>query len=1072
MRFGVLGPLEVRTAEGEAVVVPGAKVRALLSDLLIHAGEPVPAHRLIEDLWELDPPRDPAAALQVKVSQLRSALERAAPGARELVVSRPAGYLLDVEPDAVDANRFTNLVTAARAAESPADRAALLGEALSLWRGDAFADFAGAHFAVPAITRLHDLRLTALEDRIEARLALGEHDLVAGELGDLIAAHPLRERLHGLRMRALYQAGRQAEALEAYDRLRARLVEELGLEPGAELARLHQAILRRDPALEAARPVRRPVTNLPEPVTDLIGRAEAIDAVSALLAADRVVTLTGPGGVGKTQLALAAARESANRFPDGTWLVELAGFARSGDRDPDAAIADLVTSALGIRDDAALVLPPAAGHTPPLRRLAEALRHKRLLLVLDNCEHLIAPVARVAEALVRASPGLVVLATSREPLGVTGERLWPVPPLDLPGPADADPARVAESSAVRLFVARAAASAPGFALRADNQRAVAAICRTLDGLPLAIELAATRVRALGVHDLALRLEDRFRVLTAGRRTAPARQRTLRAMMDWSWDLLSAAERAVLSRLAVHADGCTLAAAEHVCAGEPAGDVLEVLAGLVDRSLVVADTTGDTRYRLLETVAAYGRERLQESGEAALIRQRHAGYYAGFAEQAADRLRGHDQRTWLERMDAESANLRAALATAVGQDDAATALRLVNAAAWYWFLRGKHQEAHRWITRALAVPGDAPGGARAEATAWQAAMGFLTGRHTDPMRDSAEVLAKAGDAAALARARWLFGFVGRSGAPDAAAALIDRAGAAFRELGDRWGLAATLWARADQAMLRGDLDAAARDGAEAAALFADLGDRWGQVQTASLLGVLAEIGGDHERSARLHREALRKAEELGLWPVASHELSRLGRLALLGSDHAAAEDLSSRALRLATEHAYEPGINLARGGLGMSARRRGLLDVAEEHLRNVLAWERRINYRVGIAFALAELGFAAEQRGDAEAAWSLHREGLDAARATGDPRAVAIALEGLAGAHVLAGEPDRAACLLGVAAAARESAGAPLPAAERFDVDRITAAARRLLGEAAFAEEFDRGRRIPPSDLPLDQRTTS
>ncbi|MFC0111465.1 BTAD domain-containing putative transcriptional regulator [Kibdelosporangium aridum] len=1034
MRFGVLGPLAVWTDDGTPVTIPGAKVRALLAVLLVHRGEPVTADRLIDDLWGGTPPRNAQAALQVKVSQLRKALDDAQ---REIVVSGPSGYMVRVEPDAVDADRFASLVRAGRPAE-----------ALELWRGPAFADFADEAFAAPAIAQLTELRLSALEDHAEARLDAGRHSGLVGELTRLVEQNPLRERLSGALMRALYRAGRQAEALECYRTLSTRLSDELGVDPSPELSGLYESILRQDTALGAPA---APVSNLTAPVVDLVGRGEALEEISRLLDQSRLVTLIGPGGVGKTQLAL----ESARRRDD-VWLVELAGFARAS-ATPDS-LADMVNSALGIRDDAT----SSGGST---ERLTEALRRKRILLVLDNCEHLIGPVAELTELLLGSVPDLKVLATSREPLSIAGEQLFPVSPLALPDAQN--PADVSESPAVQLFVARTAAVTPGFTLTNDNARAIAAICRRLDGLPLALELAASRVRVLGVHDLALRLEDRFRVLTSGHRTAPARQQTLRAMIDWSWDLLSSTERAVLRRLAVHADGSTLASAEVVCAGGDveAYDVLDLLARLVDRSLVVTNETPQgVRYRMLETVADYCRQRLAEADEETTVRRTHAEYYVEFAEQADNHLRGPDQRLWLQRLDVEGGNLRAALATAIRDNAAELALRLVNALSWYGILRGKYEEAHRSLTTALSLEAEAPVDMRADAQAWQIAFAFMKGSDSTPLEHGLAVLDQYKDPAARARASWLFGYVGRSGTPDAATKMISEALPVFRSLGDQWGLAAGLSTLAELASMRGDLTTAKHNASTAAEIFAETGDRWGQIQVVEILGRLAEIAGDHQTSGQLQHDALQMAQELEIWPLVAQQLARMGRHALLAGDHAGAQEFLERSMRVAMDHSSEAGVNLARGGLAMLARRQGRFEAAEELLRPLLRWERQINYEVGIAFGLTELGFNAAQRGDVTAALSLHREGLTTAWATGDPRAVAHALEGLADARVLTGEHTLAAQLLGAATAARESVGSPLPAAERGDVDRITASLRASLGDDGLAAELMRGRDLDVQHL--------
>ncbi|WP_223167256.1 BTAD domain-containing putative transcriptional regulator [Nonomuraea sp. SYSU D8015] len=982
MRFGVLGPLAV-WVDGRSVQVAEAKVRALLADLLAHDGGPVPVDRLVEDLWGERAGRNPVGTLQARVSQLRRAL-----GDPSSITHGPAGYRLG--PHDSDAARFRALVN--RRSADPVARAAELEQALALWRGPAYADFADAGFARAEAASLEEMRLAALEEQAEVRLELGE----PVELGELVARHPLRERLRASHMRALYRGGRQSEALAAYEELRERLRDELGVDPSPELARLHQAILRQDPAL-ARSPA--PASNLPAPLTDLIGRDAELAEVRALLAASRLVTLTGPGGVGKTRLALAAARDHrpGAMFRDGMWLVELAGAVN---------VAEAVAVVLGIRDDAALALAP---------RVARALAGKRMLLVLDNCEHLVAQAAEVVSRLLQAAPGLRVLATSQEPLRIEGERVWSVPPL-------------APEAAVELFAARA-----GIELDAT----VAEICARLDGLPLALELAATRVRALGVRELADRLDDRFRLLNAGLRDAPARQRTLRAMIDWSWELLGEAERVVLRRLAVHADGCTLEAAEEVCA-EPGVDVLDTLARLVDRSLVVR---AGARYRLLESVAAYCVARLREAGEHDVIKVRHARYYTALAERAD--LRGAGQREWLARLDAERANLRLALA---GPE----ALRLVNALAWYWMLRGRLQEARRALAAALAAhEPDDPAAARA--SVWLAAIELSLGEQVSPVRRDG--LDREGMALAdwlLTNVRWAYG----DRAVHEAAA--NRALAAYEELGDRWGVAAALCLRAKLTVGRADLAAMERDGERGLALFRELGDAWGQIEAMDVLDRAAEIRGDYAKATRLREEGLRLAEELGF--EISFKLASLGRIALLKGDYERADDYHERARRVAVEQSYRSAEENALLGLAMGARRQGRYEEAESYLRPVLDFLRRVRGTPGIALVMAELGFAAEQRGDAETALARQREGHEAARATGDPRAIALSLEGLAGAMSLpeVGCPAEAARLIGRAAAMRRAVSAPLPPGERRDVKRITGRLRAALGDGAFEAAFAAG----------------
>ncbi|KAB8167856.1 AfsR/SARP family transcriptional regulator [Streptomyces sp. 3MP-14] len=1066
MRFLVLGPLTVLASDGRPLDVPEAGVRALLAVLLTEAGRTVSADRLVDELWGDRPPRNPAGALQTRVSRLRRAL--AEPGTGSPVESRHAGYLLRVAPEAVDAHRFATLTAragAAGAAGDPRASAELLREALALWNGEPFAGVGDLPALRSTATRLVEERLTAVEALAEARLELGEHHAVGDELTALAAAHPLRERLRAAQLRALWLAGRQAEALAGYESLRVRLAEELGVDPGPELAALHRAILTQDPGL---RPPPAASARVPEgraaPLTALVGREPAVAAIAQLLDGHRLVTLTGPGGVGKTRLAEEVAERVAGGRPDGVRTVALGGgvdapaaggsvLLGAAPLGPVNPVAERLGAALGARED------DAPGGL--LDALRARLRPLRLLLLLDNCEHLIGPAAATVRELLAAAPGLTVLATSREPLGLPGEAVWTVPPLQ-------------QADAEALFAARAGDSAPGFAVTEANAAAVATICRRLDRLPLALELAAARVRALGVHALAARLDDRFRLLTGGAHGLPPRQRTLRAVVDWSWDLLDADERALLRRLSVFApaDGLDLAAAEAVCGGERAderGEVVGPLIRLVDRSLVTAEDPTDTdgaaaegpRYRLPETVAAYARERLVEAGELADLQARHLVHCTALAERGSAGLRGPEQAAWLLRLDRESGNLRAALDGAVRRRNGDGALRLAVALGWYWFLRGRLSEARRSLGEALAVAGTPAGGTpaggaadeglRSGAALWHAGFAALAGDHA-----TARVGAERGDA----RAVWFLGHaLLRSGADlPRGEALLARALGALGAAGDRWGTAAALTTRAVRSLLRGDLGPA-RDDAEAAhATFLELGDGWGRLNAGYALAALATIAGDLPRAERLHREGLRLAEELGLWAEAADRITGLGRVALLTGDRSAADALHRRSMALAARHGYAAGEVHAEIGLGLAARRAGDLDGAERHLRAALDWHRATDFGPGPALLLAELGFVAELRGEVAEAFDLHRRGLAAARESGDPRAVALALEGLAGAYASGGQPVAAARRLGAAARLREAAGAPLPAAERGDAGRVAAEARAALGAARFAREF---RGCPP-----------
>ncbi|WP_306370727.1 BTAD domain-containing putative transcriptional regulator, partial [Nocardiopsis sp. CC223A] len=953
MHFRLLGPLAVETADGRPVRVPELKVRRLLAVLLTGEGRAVPADRLIDGLWGDAPPARPLPALRAKASQLRRALAEAEPGGRDLVVSVPSGYRIAAGPGDTDAGRFRRLLEQARTAADPRLRSVLLSDALALWRGPALADFADEPFARPVAAHLEEQRLAALEEHAQTRLDLGEHHLLVGDLAALVDEHPLRERARALHMLALYRSGRGPEALAGYAEAAHRLRGELGVDPGAELASLHRRILARDPALlppadPPGTPRRRSAP--PAPVGELIGRADLVGRLREVVRAERLVTLTGPGGIGKSRLALELARDAADAFPGGVWWVEAeAGRPPRPDGASCARIARAVADALELRDPL-----PAGADGDLVHRVADALRPSRALLVLDGCERVLDGVADLVGRLLGEVPGLHVLTTGQEPLGIAGEWLHAVPPLELPAP-DADAATACTAGAVELFVRRAAAAAPGFALTDADVGPVATLCRRLDGVPLALELAATRVRDLGVRGVAERLDDRFRLLTGSPRRTPARQRTLRAAMDWSWDLLTAAERRVLRRLAAHADGCAPAGAAAVCAGAdvPAEEVADVLGRLVSRSLVVmAEEEAGPRYRLLESVALYCGERLAEAGEGEEAAVRHARHYTGLAEHAAPFLYGPEQRTWLRRLDAEAANLRLALDTARRTRADDLFARLVRSLLWYWYLRGRVQECRRALDALLSRPGTLPPGEREHLSVWADGLGALAGAGPDPAVFAGGHLAAPPDPARdpldTARSRWFAATVLFTvGGNGPGAALTEAALAGFGAHGDRWGVAAALAQRARFRLVAGDHTAAARDGERSLALFTELGDGWGRVQAGDALASLAEVRGDHAAAGRHHREGLRVAEELGLWHDVPWKLSGLGRAALAAGDHAAAREHHLRAVRVAREHSDRAGLAYAETGLAMVARREGEPDEAERLLSGL---HRRLRGQGGVLLA--------------------------------------------------------------------------------------------------------------------------
>ncbi|HET9380274.1 MAG TPA: BTAD domain-containing putative transcriptional regulator, partial [Streptomyces sp.] len=635
VRYRILGPTQVHHPDGTPLPVGGPRLRALLTVLALRAGRSVPAGLLVEEVWHADdPPADAPGALQALVGRLRRAL------GSEAVASVDGGYRLTAAPDDVDLHRFERLAADGARALADGDTAgaaALLDDALALWRdGRPLADLPDR---TAEAARLETRRLDALRARHTAALALGRAAQSLPELTALCDHHPLDEPLQALRLRALRDTGRTAEALAAYEDVRRTLAERLGSDPGPRLRALHEELLHHPAGPEPRQPSPVPggrsvPGNLRARLTSFVGRESEIDALRRDLGAARLVTLTGPGGAGKTRLSQEAAEAAArDTAPDGVWLAELAPV------DDPGAVPETVLTAVGARETvlygagAESMRAVADRHDDPVERLAEHCGGRRMLIVLDNCEHVVDAAARLAADLLSRCPRLTVLATSREPLGVPGELVRPVEPLP-------------EPVALRLLAERGAAARPGFRTD-DDPEACSEICARLDGLPLAIELAAARLRMMTSRQIADRLDDRFRLLTSGSRTVLPRQQTLRAVVDWSWDLLDAAERDVLGRLSVFAGGCGLDAAEAVCGP----GALDALGSLVDKSLVVAVPTadGEMRYRLLETVAEYAGERLDETGRRPGTARAHLTYYRELARTTDPLLRGPGQLAAVQRL---------------------------------------------------------------------------------------------------------------------------------------------------------------------------------------------------------------------------------------------------------------------------------------------------------------------------------------------------------------------------------------------------------------------------------------
>jgi predicted ATPase/DNA-binding SARP family transcriptional activator len=718
--FRVLGPVEVVRA-GQPVRLGGRRQRSLLALLLVEPGRAISSDRLIDELWQDSPPRGAEGTLRVYVSRLRSALGENA------LFARPPGYVLDIEAGLVDAWRFEGLYREGRdalargASGLAADR---LRAALALWHGPAFADVRDGGVVADEARRLDELRLVALEERIDAELSLGRHASLVAELERLVAEEPLRERLWRQLVLALYHSERQAEALEAYHRARTLLSESFGLDPSEELRALERAVLRQELAPASSAVERH---NLPAPLTSFVGRKHELDDIAELLRVHRLVTLTGVGGAGKTRLALEAAARQIGAWTGGVWLVDLTTHT-----DPRTT-PSVVAGVLGVRE---------RPDVSPLDGLVDHLRNEELLILLDNCEHLASACGELVHEVLRACPSVRVLATSRIPLGAPGEVDYAVDPL--PTPTDDLPAdEVARYASVRLFLERGRALRRDLAATATDMTTVARICRELDGLPLAIELAAARAKALSVDDIAGRLDDRLRFLRSWSRLAAPRHQTLRATIDWSYELLEPNERELLAALSVFAGGYTLDSVAAICADGDVAQAEELVGRLVESSLVVAGTrSGATRYRLLETIREYAAERVDSQSRRNELHRSHAEHFLEIAQHArTDDPVGKLEA--LETLDRERDNLHAAMRwTLAARSD--LAVPLAAALRQYWLIRGYRRQGLEWLEQALALPTSAPSPPRAVALGGAALLARLLGEFT-----RAEPLAH--DGVALGRA---------------------------------------------------------------------------------------------------------------------------------------------------------------------------------------------------------------------------------------------------------------------------------------------------------------------------------
>ncbi|MEO3803134.1 BTAD domain-containing putative transcriptional regulator [Nonomuraea sp. B1E8] len=1003
----------------------------VLARLALEPGRVVPAETLIDGLWGADPPGEAANALQALVSRLRKALRGV--GGLE---SRAGGYRLVAGGRDVDAHRFEELAGRGRrelAADRPQAASVTLGEALGLWQGAALAELSDVPFAEAAASRLEELRVAAVEDRFEAEVRLGRHEEVLADLEAAGVRHPLRERLAVLRMRALYATGRQSEALAVYEEMRAGLAEQLGVDPSRDLREAHLAVLRG----EFDRPAGRAEPRMPRWLTSFVGRQEELKLVLELAESSRLVTVVGPGGVGKTRLAVQALTRHRTYRSGRLWFVPLVGVDEPG-RLFDAVLGAL--SAAGLRPaERGRDMPPE-----PVDVVAGLLAGGEAVLVLDNCERLVSDVAELAQQLLDRLPYLTILATSRESLAIVGEALCQLGPLEVPTGAQ----EAAGAASVRLFLDRAARVRPGFVLDESTAGPVVEVCRRLDGLPLALELAAARLRSMSVAQIARRLDDRFRLLASGNRTAPAHQRTLRAVVEWSWDLLTEDERVLARRLSVFPGGAEEAAVQAVCPGE---GIAYVLDALVEKSIVEAGGEGRRRYRMLETMRAYAADELLQAGEQEVVAARFVRHFRQLAEEHEPLLRSREQVRSMAIFDAEYDNLVLALRTAVAAGDADSAWRFLPALTWYWNMARFDARSESLLDEVLGFGEALPGDVRAAFTAVRVLAnnsGFL------PDGESARALVEdCVRTAAMEHYPILVPVVLPAafflGLDDLAERELRRA----RGHRDPWARACACWVEAYVRTDHGDWQGGAAARAQALRRYEEVGERHGLAMALIGSAHAHSVQGEHDRALITAERSVALVSELGSEEEIGHrtwlatERMRAGDLEGAWRDVARARQLvSGRGQRhaelelqrcVAELHRRCGAYEQAEQALDRLEELAGELSVQEETIEVLVAPARVAN--------LLSVGAVAEAR----------RLFPRAVRSAVTARNTASAAELLARLLLVEGDPAGAATALGMSQAIRGAFDRGDP-----ELQGLVAALVERLGAPGYDQAYHRGARLP------------